>query len=71
MEKSASLFIAALSVAAWSMDRGTALKTVATEECDTKGDRLTLIMCSDLVDKFANFSFSFVCVPWYIINLVV
>jgi len=65
MEKSASLFIAALSVAAWSMDRGIALKTVVTEERDTKGDRLTLI-----VDKFSIFFF-LLCVPWYIINLVV
>jgi len=60
MEKSASLFIAALSVTAWSMDRGIALKTVVTEECDTKGDRLTSTVYSDLVDKFANFlSFPF------------
>ena len=63
MEKNASLFIAALSVTAWSMDRRIALKTIVTEECDTKGDRLTLTVYSDLVDRFANFSFfSFLCV---------
>jgi len=66
MEKSASLFITALTVAAWSMDQGISLKTVVTEECDTKGDRLTSTVYSDLVDKFANCSFfSFLCVYHY------